>query len=119
MRWILIVAALMGASSVILGAAFQHLGGGEGQETLQTALRYQQIHSVVLLALGLYGIHEKQNKPLIISVVLFTAGIVIFSVSLYAMVFLNLPVLGMLTPLGGILLIAGWISILFLKPVSS
>lgn len=117
MRWILVIAVLMGASSVIFGAAFQHIGVAEGQQTLQTALRYHQIHSVVLLALGLYSIRERSNKPVMISAALLVAGTAIFSLSLYAMVLLNFPVLGMLTPIGGSLLIAGWISLLFIKPV--
>ena len=42
---------------------------------------------------------------------LFTIGILIFSGSLYALVLLNLPVLGAITPLGGLCFLVGWGSI--------
>jgi uncharacterized membrane protein YgdD (TMEM256/DUF423 family) len=40
---------------------------------------------------------------------LFLAGVVLFSGSLYALVLLDLPVLGVVTPLGGAAFIAGWL----------
>jgi uncharacterized membrane protein YgdD (TMEM256/DUF423 family) len=42
---------------------------------------------------------------------LFTIGILIFSGSLYALVLLNLPILGAITPLGGLCFLVGWGSI--------
>lgn len=115
MRWIIIAAALLGASSVILGAVFQH-SGHEDSETLLTALRYHQLHSIVILALGLYGLRGPYNKPLMISALLFIVGTLVFSTSLYALVLLNIPALGAITPIGGLLLISGWLSLTFIKP---
>ena len=42
---------------------------------------------------------------------LFAIGILIFSGSLYALVLLNLPILGAVTPLGGLCFLVGWGSI--------
>lgn len=113
MRWILIAAALLGASSVILGAALKHAVVSSEFDTLQTALRYHQIHSLVLLSLGLYALNQTPQRILIISACLFIAGISIFSGSLYLMVLYNIPQLGNLTPVGGIALILGWLSLTF------
>ena len=114
MRWGIIIAALLGATSVIIAASLRHLGGDLDMEVLQTALRYHQLHSIVLLALGLYALDKKLSIQFIIPTVLFTLGILIFSGSLYAMVLFNLPMLGYLTPLGGLFLISAWLSLIFI-----
>ena len=114
MRWILIAAALLGASSVIIGASLRHIGGEMDMDVLQTALRYHQLHSVVLLALGLYALDKQPSIRIMIPAILFTAGIIIFSGSLYGMVVLSMLTLGYLTPFGGTMLIAGWFSIAFI-----
>ena len=112
MRWILIIAALSGALSVMMGAATRHLGGDA--EILQTALRYHQLHSVALLALGLFAINKPFSMAIVLPAVLFTVGIVIFSGSLYALSLLDLPALGYATPVGGMSFILGWLSLIWL-----
>ncbi|HBR68835.1 MAG TPA: DUF423 domain-containing protein [Rhodospirillaceae bacterium] len=116
MRWILVTAAIFGASSVIIGAALRHLGGNMDMDVLQTALRYHQLYSSVLLALGLYALNKPLSKRTIIPAVLFTSGILIFSGSLYAMAVFNMSALGQLAPVGGLCFIAGWLSIAFIRP---
>lgn len=119
MRWILILASIFGASTIIIGAARQHItsvsDASDAYQILQTGLKYHQLHSVVLLALGLYGLNQSFNKPLAISAVLFSAGIIIFSGGLYGMIIFNLPVLGYLTPIGGVIFILAWGSLTFIK----
>jgi uncharacterized membrane protein YgdD (TMEM256/DUF423 family) len=110
------VAAIFGASSVIIGAALRHLGGDADTEVLQTALRYHQLHSAVLLALGLYALNKPLSMRLVMPAALFTLGILVFSGSLYAMVVWSIPALGQLTPLGGVLLIAAWVSCALIRP---
>ena len=83
MRWILIAAALFGASSVILGAALKHAVVTSEFDTLQTALRYHQIHSVVLLALGLYALNQTPQRSVIVSASLFTESAEITEVFTY------------------------------------
>lgn len=115
MRWILIAAAIFGASSIVIGASLKHLVMSVDGDILQTALRYHQLHSVVLLALGFYGLNQKTNKPLLMSALLFSVAIVVFSGGLYSMVILNIPALAMLTPIGGVIFIFAWLSLAFIR----
>ena len=51
------------------------------------------------------------QKAASVAMALFAVGILIFSGSLYALVLLNLPILGAITPLGGLCFLVGWGSI--------
>lgn len=76
-------------------------------DTFQTAVRYQMFHSIAILFSGLL-IHlnlVESKLPLI----LFISGIIIFSGSLYILSITNIKWLGAITPIGGLLFIAGWI----------
>ena len=116
MKWIIVAASILGLSSVIIGAAVDHiLENNIGAETLkrfETALRYHQLYSVILLSMGLYGLNQKiLYKILIITAVIFLTGIIIFSGSLYLSIFLDLDFLTYGTPIGGLLLMVAWISL--------
>ncbi len=112
MRWILVSAGIIGASSIIAGAALRHMVGDT--EILQTALRYHQLHSVVLLPLGLYALDKEFSLRICVSAILFIFGIIIFSGSLYLSAILPWPFLTMLTPVGGMAFILGWLSLGFI-----
>ena len=72
----------------------------------QTAALYHLVHSAVMLALA-------SREPLRAwAWRLFAAGIVIFSGSLYALALSNMKVLGAITPLGGVCLLAGWLALM-------
>jgi uncharacterized membrane protein YgdD (TMEM256/DUF423 family) len=111
-RWIA-AAALLGALSVGLGAFGSHgLHARVGPEALsawQTAVWYHQLHAVALLAVALFG--SATGRSLRAPAWLFTAGILLFSGSLYAMALTGLGALGPVTPLGGLCLIAGWLAL--------
>jgi uncharacterized membrane protein YgdD (TMEM256/DUF423 family) len=110
------VAAVFGFLGVGLGAFGAHaLRARLAPEQLavwETAVHYQLLHAVVLLALGLYA--AATARPLGVAPWLFAAGIVCFSGSLYGLVLGGPRLLGPVTPLGGLALIAGWISLLWL-----
>jgi len=110
------IAAVFGVVGVALGAFGAHaLRARLAPEQLaswQTAVHYQLFHTVVLLALGLYG--AASGRALGASPWLFAGGIVLFSGSIYALVLGSGRWLGPVTPLGGIALMAGWISLWFL-----
>lgn len=112
MRWVLVIASILGASSVLVGAAIRHIGTDANIDILQTALKYHQLYSVVLLSMGLHVINKTSSWKISLAPILFTAGIIIFSGSLYLMVFLNLTFLGAATPIGGVLLIIGWLALI-------
>jgi len=80
-------------------------------DTWHTAVTYQFFHTLVLLVLA--------SAPQALAAVylhraglLFSAGILVFSGSLYALVLLDARWLGMVTPLGGVLLLLGWLVLL-------
>jgi uncharacterized membrane protein YgdD (TMEM256/DUF423 family) len=115
LSWIA-VAAVLGTLSVIAGAFGAHgLRESVTPERLsswQTAAHYALVHSGVLLALALYG--ETSGRSIALSASLFAAGVVLFSGSIFALVLWEVRALGPVTPLGGLCLIAGWASLLWL-----
>ena len=115
MLWIRVAAAL-GLIGVGLGAFGAHGLRGKVSESLlsafQTGVLYHLIHAVVLLALALYA--RATQASITIPAALFTAGIVLFSGSLYVMALTGVTKFGAITPLGGLLFLAGWASLVFL-----
>jgi uncharacterized membrane protein YgdD (TMEM256/DUF423 family) len=77
-----------------------------------TASQYHLIHSVVLLALAVFA--ASSGKSIKLPASLFSGGIVLFSGSIYLLVLTKMRWLGPITPIGGLLLMAGWISLLVL-----
>jgi uncharacterized membrane protein YgdD (TMEM256/DUF423 family) len=117
----LALAAIFGALGVMAGAF-----GAHGLQKLtddpailnsfDTAARYQLIHAVALLAVAILAAQD--NFPAVKwSAIFFIAGIILFSGSLYLISYLKIRgagvgILGPITPLGGLLLILGWIMLL-------
>ncbi len=110
-------AALLGAAGVALGAFGAHALRGrlppELLATWQTAVQYHLFHSVALLALGLYA--TASGRPVRLPALLLAGGIVLFSGSLYLLAGAGQRWAGPVTPLGGLLLIAGWLALLTLR----
>lgn len=83
--------------------------------TFETAVRYQMYHAFGLVAAGLacrmYS-PESDRRFRVIGL-LFGAGVLLFSGSLYLLVLTNTPWLGAVTPLGGLSFIAGWLVLAF------
>ena len=115
MSW-LVAAGLFGLLSVAAGAFGAHgLRSSVTPERLsawQTAAHYALVHSGVLLALALHASATGRNIGL--SATLFSAGILLFSGSIFGLVLFELRWLGPVTPIGGVCLLAGWASLLTL-----
>jgi len=80
-------------------------------EIWRTASSYQLLHALAILSFGLaFGAPSKLSASGLAMWVCrcWLLGVLIFSGSLYALVILDLPVLGAVTPVGGTLLILGW-----------
>lgn len=77
----------------------------------QTAAHYQLIHGLGLLLLAALS-HYLDSRLAVWSSGLMTAGIVIFSGSLYVLALSGLRVLGAITPVGGLLLILSWLMLI-------
>lgn len=96
--------ALSGAIAVAAGAFGAHGAAGQSAEWLRTGSLYQMVHAVAALAvMGL----PKGRLP----AVLFVAGSAVFAGTLYMMAFGAPRILGAVTPLGGVAMIAGWLAL--------
>lgn len=110
-------AAWLGAVTVALGAfgahALKSIVTPDAFTIFETAVRYQFYHVFALLAAGILY-HYCPNKFIVLAGRLFITGILVFSGSLYALVYiknaenLGLYWVGAITPLGGLGFIAGW-----------
>ncbi len=112
---ILTTAAMLGALGVMIGAFGAHglkplLEEYGRLDTFETAVKYHFYHALAILALGILA-RKAPNKYLRYSHFLFLGGVVVFSGSLYVLCLTNIGILGAITPIGGVLLIAGWISL--------
>ncbi|MEN2786526.1 DUF423 domain-containing protein [Sphingomonas qilianensis] len=101
MNWIVLIAGLSGALAVAAGAFGAHGASGAAVEWLKTGAQYQLLHVVAALAV----LRLDARGP----AWLFVIGGLIFAGTLYLMA-LGLPRwLGVVTPIGGALLIGGWL----------
>lgn len=111
-RVLLLLAALFGFTGVGLGAFAAHgLKGQLSAEYLavfQTGVHYQMLHALALLALA--ALWEcLGGRLLTVAGVCFCVGILLFSGSLYALTLSGISALGMITPVGGLMFLAGWL----------
>lgn len=111
-RMILIGGALLAAAGVALGAfgahALRETLGPQRLGSWNTAVQYQMWHAVALVALAAVPV-PRLGLP----AALLAAGTVLFSGSLYAMALTGARWLGPVTPLGGLLMISGWITVVW------
>ncbi len=110
MPWMTVGAAAM-ALGVIAGAFGAHSLAPQldarSLQTFETAVRYHLIHGLGLLAVGAL-VALGVESPAWLAGALMTAGIVLFSGSLYWLALGGPAWLGPVTPLGGVCLIAAW-----------
>lgn len=115
------VGALLAGLSVALGAFGAHglkkIVPAETVATFQTGVQYQMYHALALLIAGL--LYEKCFKRFIkLSGIFFITGIILFSGSLYLLtVFkatetIGMEKFGLVTPIGGLAFIVGWLFLL-------
>jgi len=112
---ILMFGAALGFISVGFGAYSEHalkpIVTAEEFRFLMTAVRYNQVHAVTIIAIGLALLNGSMLSNLKIlkwSAAAFILGTLLFSFSIYMSVFLGIPSLTYLTPVGGITLMAAW-----------
>lgn len=116
---ILMLGALLGFISVAFGAYAEHglreAVSDEHFRFLMTAVRYNQVHAVVIAAIGLAAINggTPGNIPALRwSGALFIIGTVLFSFSIYLSVSLDMPSIVNITPIGGMTIMAAWLLLL-------
>jgi uncharacterized membrane protein YgdD (TMEM256/DUF423 family) len=116
-RLFLIAAAVSGLLAVAFGAfgahALKDSLSPAAMEIYKTAVQYQMFHTTALLIIGLLALKFHESRPLRWSGYLMIGGILLFSGSLYTMSISGILWLGMLTPIGGVMLIVGWLLLVF------
>ena len=111
----IITGALFGMLAIIFGAfgahALKKILSEEQLKSFETGVKYQMYHAIVLLILGF-------NQEFSTSAMYwcFTIGIALFSFSIYGLILSDakgkkLRFLGPITPIGGLLFVAGWLMI--------
>jgi len=105
--------AFYAALAVIFGAFGSHALKSKLSpsdfDIFQTASQYHMYHALGILAIGMVA--TRIDSTLLNTAGIFIAvGSIIFSGSLYALVLTDTRILGAVTPIGGVLLIIGWLS---------
>lgn len=102
-RILVLAGGLVGAAGVALSAAAAHRGGA----FTGTAANFLLMHAPVFLAIGLAG----GSRCLRIATVVLLVGLLLFCGDLLARDFLSSRLFPMSAPIGGTLLIGGWLAI--------
>jgi len=123
-KWWLAAGAFFGFTSVALGAFGAHglaraipqwdLSVQEQQQRLdnwEVAARYQMYHALALMGVGLI-LQTSPRRLLNAAAAAFCAGVPIFSGCLYAYVLTGARAWAMVVPIGGVLLLLGWLGLL-------
>ena len=114
----LLTGSVFAGLAVVLGAFGAHglkkLVGPETVGTFQTGVQYQMYHAFALMILAI--VYERfTNSYMHYAGLFFIGGILLFSGSLYllaslkAMNKIGLSGIGIITPIGGLLFITGWV----------
>jgi uncharacterized membrane protein YgdD (TMEM256/DUF423 family) len=119
----LAITCIFGLIAIILGAftthGLQDVLNLKEMSSLETGIRYQMYHVIVLLIVNTSSLFSNKLKNSVSNV--FFSGIVLFSGSIYAIYIFNCPLksIWFVTPIGGLLFMIGWILMIyfFLKKV--
>ncbi|AVK82623.1 DUF423 domain-containing protein [Lysinibacillus sp. NPDC047702] len=118
MKKFIVTGALHGFLAVAFGAfgahALKEVLDDYGRGIWETAVQYQMFHATGLLVIGLLMSSKLlgEVKQLNLAGIFFNLGIVFFSGSLYILAISGIKVLGAITPIGGVLFLAGWVLII-------
>ncbi|MEM8600289.1 MAG: DUF423 domain-containing protein [Bacteroidota bacterium] len=108
-RVLLTLSAVLGGLGVVAGAFGAH--GLENTVTperlaaFKTGVLYHLLHTLALLVMGVLLLNGLDVR---LAGWLFVGGIVVFSGSLYVLVLTDTPIMGAVTPIGGVAFIMGW-----------
>nr|WP_275113960.1 DUF423 domain-containing protein [Psychromonas antarctica] len=114
-RLFLIIASLFGAIGVAAGAYASHglsrWASSAQIEYFQLAVTYQLFHAITLSVVCVLSVFIN-NRCLLLSQIGFVLGVFLFSGSLYLYVLTGIKAVAVFTPIGGLLLIIAWLSML-------
>lgn len=116
MKPAIISGAIQGFLAVALGAfgahALEDILTSYGEGIWDTAVQYQMFHAAGLLVVGILAHLLGMSKALKVATWCMNLGVVFFSGSLYALALTEIGPLGAITPIGGVLFLTAWISII-------
>ena len=111
MKGYIIIASLFAALAILFGAfgshALKERLSAQSLEVYDIATRYLMFHALGIFLIALLGF-QLPKESLEMPVIMMIVGTSIFSGSLYLIAMLDFKKLGMVTPIGGILLIVSW-----------
>lgn len=115
MKAFLIAAILFAFLAVAAGAFGAHFLRArltpEALNAFEIAVRYQIYHALALIGIA-WACTVYSDTLVFLAGWILIAGIILFSGSLFAMVFTGIRTLGLVTPIGGVALLIGWLSFL-------
>lgn len=113
MKRIMYLALGAGTACMLLGILFEAYGSRMLQNDLhyffEAGVKSQVYHGLGLILLGIAYMVLPYNKSFRWSTLLIIAGVIVFSGSLYMIALMDTRIPQLITPLGGILLTAGWL----------
>jgi len=111
-RVLLLIGAITGLLAVIAGTFAAHALDSQlsmkAQQIFETGVRYHMYHALAIAAISSLGGRVSGRWPAIV-VGFFLAGVIIFSGSLYLLAVTGAKWLGMITPIGGVAFLVGWL----------
>ena len=113
-RIMFVVACVIAAASVLLAAYVAHMGEGLSPSALKSvhsALQMQQIHALALAGVCAVAMLHTASKTLLLSALLFTAGLLMFSLNICLIHLADITALRFVTPYGGMAYVAGWLAL--------
>ena len=112
MKGYIVIASLLAALAILFGAfgshALKERLSVQSLEVYDTATRYLMFHALGIFLIAILGF-QLPKESLETPVTMMIVGTSIFSGSLYLIAMLNFKKLGMVTPIGGLLLIVSWL----------
>ena len=111
-RFFFIAGACSAGLAILLGAFGAHWLTPKRPDTWDTAAWYQMSHALALMVLA-WAWTQWPSPWMYAAGVLFLAGTVIFSGSLYILALTGVQWLGAITPVGGLCFLAGWGSLVY------
>tara|TARA_B100000214_G_C23927594_1_gene609128 strand:+ start:809 stop:1174 length:366 start_codon:yes stop_codon:yes gene_type:complete len=112
MKYWFVSGSALAALSVLFGAFGAHYLKSKltspDLEIFEIGVRYQMYHALGIMVISIIG-YELPHDLLKIPAYLLSFGTLIFSGSLYILVLTNLRWFGMITPIGGMFLVLGWL----------
>jgi uncharacterized membrane protein YgdD (TMEM256/DUF423 family) len=119
----LVLAGILGATGVVLGAYHAHgleswltrqgldsIEVAKRMHNCEVGVRYQMYHTLALVGVALLAFRNP-GASLTAAGACFFLGVLLFSGLLYGIVFTGVKVLGAIVPIGGLLMIVGWLAL--------